>query len=196
VAGAAQERITVPELKANHAARLRAVADLTDQLLATGTWFPVPTIVEGSKPELFFDFHVWELPAMAWAAGGDDADEKRQEATVERFRAASRALGGRWHKNDPKLNSYEDTYYTFTHDLPTVADLTIVLRMQRDVICERVQVGTEKKVIPAVEAQAEQVVDAPVYERECKPLFAKTEALMTSQQALEPADEVIDGELV
>lgn len=76
------------------------------------------------------------------------------------------AIGGTWKKNDPKKNSYESEYYRLTR-IEKVAGFTFEVWAMRAAICERVEVGTKKVVIPAVKAEEERVIEEPIFEWQC-----------------------------
>ena len=78
-----------------------------------------------------------------------------------------------WTKNDPNKSSYDADYYRLTGKWEGVR-LTIL--ELRSAVCERVQVGVEEVVVPAVEAAPETVVERPVFEYRCEPLLAKAVA--------------------
>lgn len=175
-------RFKIQQLQAAHLF-LEALAD-------TGVWFPEPTITLGESGMIKFIFSEYDLPD-AWML----SSEARQKPTVDRFKAAARAIGGRWMKNDPKASTYDDSWYVFTNDQKQ-AGLKIVLVMERDMVCERVQTGTEKVTIPAIQAQPERVEERPVYERECKPLFRDTEREIDRLADELEAQTVVDAEIV
>jgi len=132
---------------------------------ALDVWLPHPGITDGA---IEFSFTKWELPREI-----RDSDQANT-TLIARFRAAAKALGGRWEKNDPKASRLDDVYYIFTNTMQ-IGTLQLVLRMDRDVICERIKVGSKVVTIPAVEAAPSQSVTEDVYERECKPLFKDAE---------------------
>jgi hypothetical protein len=186
---ASPERITV--LTKNQVAEYREVADFLDEALGQGVDLPLPAHIVGNR--LQFTFSGYQLDG--WYLMSED---ERSKAVVAWFRRVARGLGGKWSKNDPKSSTYDDQNYQFTSESKTFGDgsTVLVLSMDRDMICERVQVGTEKKVIPAVEAKPETVIDAPVFERECKPLFENQEKeLDEAMKSLESGD-VVEGEVV
>jgi hypothetical protein len=169
------------------------VAEFLIEVRNTGTWFPVPEHMPGES--LVFKFYGWDLP---YPESVTMNDEQKNAAVILRFRAAAKALGGRWEKNDPKKGWYDDQYYTFTNTAVKIGGAKLVLMMPRDTICERIEVKRTPKVIPAVEAQPERVEETIEYSRECKPLFAAAEkALDSAMSSLEGgSDEVLVGELV
>lgn len=157
------------ELNTDHIEEYRLVADFLEKLKTTGVWTPVPEYIPEDKIE--FQIYEHELPPLAWI--GDK--ESRNTILLERFKALAKAIGGRWEKNDPKTSYFDDMYYTFT-SVNTIGKASIRLLMQRDVICERVPVGTTIVEVPAVKAQKATTREETLYERECKPLFKHAEA--------------------
>jgi hypothetical protein len=184
----------MPEMTPRRLELRRAIDDFLEKLITSSSVFVPEPSFDGST----IRFDLWEWDATTVPGYYQLSAEGRQQIVVERFKALARAIGGRWEKNDPKNSGYDDTYYEFKSALPHIGgQVFIKISMQRDMICERVQVSTERKVIPAVEAQPEKVIEEPVFERECKPLFVKTEGeLDRLQKELESTDEIIEGELV
>jgi hypothetical protein len=171
------------------AARLRALTDFLDQL--PDDFEQQPSIAPNGSYVLF-SFNTWSLPCTFW--GRDHTDDTRGAEIKRRFKETARVIGGRWAKNDPKKSAYDDENYIFTHafglpvpesDVDEVIEIRLI--MPRDLVCERVQVGTEEKVVPAVEAQPERVEKVPVFERDCKPLFAEPAELDKLAAELEAA---------
>lgn len=163
--------------------------EFVKRVASLGVWLPQPTIYDWT---IEFAFARHQLPADLRISL---SEEEQNNAVIERFKTAARAIGGRWQKNDPKASTYDDTWYTFTNE-QKIGDATLVLRMERDTVCERVVVGKKTVVKPAVPAQPEQIVEEVEYERECKPLFKHAEAeLDAAMKSLEASDEVIEGEL-
>jgi hypothetical protein len=172
------------------AEQFTALGAFLEKLVETGVAIPFPTV---TSEEVKFHFFANGLPNEVWLW----TEERRNNAVVESFRLVAKTIGGRWAKNDPKKSAYDDIYYTYVNETANIAGLRIVLIMDRNLICERVQVGTEKVVVPAVEAQPEKVIEKPIYETECKPMFAKVEEIMGSQKAVESLnDDIIDAEIV
>ena len=169
------------------------VAEFLGKVRETGTWFPIPNYSPGDT--VSFNFYTYDLP---WSEAATMNDEQKNSSIILRFRAAAKALGGRWEKNDPNSSYYDDMYYTFTNTTVKIGKAKLVLMMTRDTICERVEVSRTVKVIPAVVAQPARTVDDITYSRECKPLFASAEkALDTAMSEFEGSnDEVLTGELV
>lgn len=153
-----------------------------------GVWLPEPAIYTW---EIEFSFNRYQLPNDLRISL---SEEEQNRAVVERFKAAARAIGGRWQKNDPKASNYDDTWYTFTND-QMIGNAQLRLRMERDVICERIPVGKKTVVKPAVAAKPEEVVEEVVYERECKPLFKNAEAELEAAMKELETNEVVEGEL-
>lgn len=179
------------ELTRDHVTELQQITEFLERAQRLGVYLPVPTIDLGDQVKFRFSPYALEN----WYTL---SEERRSEMVVEQFKAAAKAIGGRWAKNDPKASQYDDNVYLFTHDGVFFGDSTkLVLAMDRDMICERVQVGTETKVIPAVEAQPERTEEVPIFERECKPLNTRTEAVMANLAAeLESGEDVVDAEVV
>lgn len=156
------------ELNAEMAEEFALVSEFLATLReSTDIFIPLPQYRYG-----LLDFNLWshDLPMEAYTL----SQEARNALVVERFRALAKAIGGRWEKNDPNKGSFDDSYYTFT-SVNRIGTAQVRLCMDRNMICERVQVGTETVTIPAVEAEPERVVEKPIFERECKPLFANAE---------------------
>lgn len=78
-----------------------------------------------------------------------------------------------WTKNDPNKSAYDAGYYVLTGSWE---GMPVKVIEDRATVCERVQVGTEPVVVPAVEAQPETIEERPVYEFKCEPLLAKAVA--------------------
>lgn len=180
-----------PEYVASHQEVSAFLEDLIAAAAVAGVYVPVPS--QGVSA-LTFDINAYDdMPIDIWAATNDR--EQRDKVAVHRFKELARAIGGRWEKNDPKASSYDDSYYLFTNRTRKIGGLDVVLRMDRDIICERVQVSTKPRTIPAQPAVAEHVIDEPVYERECKPLFTQDTALNSAMAAIE-SDEIVEAELI
>lgn len=135
-----------------YAAGLREIADLLDAVPD----LPTPNIDSDSVT-----FHLWT-----------DADKE-----VARF---AKAIGGRWHKNDPKANEFEAKYYVLTHD-HAFGPYKLRLLAQREAVCNRIQVGTRTV---KEEARAASVKEVPVYEWECVPLLKKVDELASAPEAI------------
>jgi len=166
-----------------------------ERLHELGVWLPQPSI---QPTRIQFQFFRYQLPSEAHFGMND---EKQNQLVVDRFRQAARAIGGRWEKNDPTANSYEDAYYTFTSVIK-VGTADVQLLMERDTVCERVKTGKKvEKVTEARPAQERKVEMVDEEERECKPLFkhaeAELDAAMNSLEASpESLEDVMDAELV
>jgi hypothetical protein len=90
----------------------------------------------------------------------------------QEVRAIARALGGRWEKNDPEANTFDELYYTLTSAI-VVGGRPVQILCSRNDVCERIEVGREKVIVPAKEAQEaepEREEERPVYRFECRPL--------------------------
>lgn len=85
----------------------------------------------------------------------------------------ARLLPTGWEKNDPNKSAYDAQYYRLTGAWEGVE---LIILENRAAVCERVQVGVEKVVVPAVEAVPEHEVERPVFEFKCEPLLAKAVA--------------------
>ena len=78
-----------------------------------------------------------------------------------------------WKKNDPNNGSYNETYYKLTGSW---MGAEVIIVINREGVCERKQVGTEKVVHAYVKAVSEYTEERPVYEYECTSLLAKAVA--------------------
>ena len=85
----------------------------------------------------------------------------------------AKLLPSSWAKNDPNASDYNAAYYVLTGEWEGVK-LTII--ESRNAVCERVQVGTKRVLVPAVKASHASSVVRPVYEYRCAPLLAKAVA--------------------
>lgn len=94
-----------------------------------------------------------------------------------KVRDAARAIGGRWHKNDPSKSSSDAAYYILTHDVKLAGDVQVRIQCDRDEVCEKVETGTKTVVVPAKAAVEEHVEEQPVYSFICKPLNEAANAL-------------------
>jgi len=92
---------------------------------------------------------------------------------VEETARTAKIFPSAWKKNDPAASSYDADYYKLTG---AWNGASVVILDDRESVCQRVQVGTEKVVIPAVKAEREKVVERPIYEYKCEPLLAKAVA--------------------
>jgi hypothetical protein len=133
-------------------------------------WLPEPSLggSEG-KPVYIFHFYDHDIEDPNW----DLTPKAKNKELIKRFRAAAKGIGGKWEKNDPHQSSWDDTYYTFTQKRENGDK--IVLFMERDTICERVQIKVEKQIVPAVKAKAAYEQLVPIFDRVCKPLFVHEE---------------------
>jgi hypothetical protein len=78
-----------------------------------------------------------------------------------------------WAKNDPNASDHDAMLYKLEGRWEGIPVRVIT---SRDGVCQRVQVGTELVIIPAVEAAPETVEERPVFEYQCEPLLAKAVA--------------------
>ena len=87
--------------------------------------------------------------------------------------ATAKLLPTGWTKNDPTASAYDADYYKLTGSWEGI---TLTVLENRSAVCERVQVGTEKVIVPAVKASRATVEERPIWEFKCEPLLAKAVA--------------------
>jgi hypothetical protein len=97
---------------------------------------------------------------VTWQLMNDD-DNKADQRTAAA--AIVKALGGKWTKEP-----WGDRF-----DMRTTRDgLKLEIFAHRDQVCERVVVGTETVVVPAVPAQPERIEERELVEWRCESLLA------------------------
>lgn len=149
--------LTTPEMTKG----IREVLDIVD---IVGK-MPLPILQsDGQRVQFFFMPHLYGSP----------------EELVLDLARVQKAIGGRWHKNDPKESSYEASYYSLTHDKEFSGGIKVQLLTQRELVCTPVVVGKTIKKIdarPAVEASEVEVDDI---EYECHPLLKRADEILAS----------------
>lgn len=102
-----------------------------------------------------------------------------------KVRDTARAIGGRWHKNDPTKSEIDATYYLLTNERRLDGGVKIIIQCDRDEVCEKVQVGTKTVRVEAKPAVDEHDEEQPVFEYECRPLNAAANAITLDTELAE-----------
>lgn len=149
--------LTTPEMTKG----IREVLDIVD--IVGG--MPLPVLQnDGKTVRFFFMSHLYDSP----------------EELVLDLARVQKAIGGRWHKNDPKSSSFEASYYSLIHDIEFSGGIKLQLLTQREMVCTPVVVGKTIKKIDAQPAVAAKEFEVDEIEYECHPLLKRADEIVAA----------------
>lgn len=135
-----------------------ALTDTTEAVSLAGRLRVAANIVEGLPPGVPTPaINAWttDVVELLWILG-------KPEATLCTVRDIRKAIGGCWTKRGG------DQWFVL--ERRAVGGIKFTVQVEREQICERIVVGTETVVVPAVEARPERTEVREVVEWRCEPL--------------------------